>query len=67
MLMKNLNTSISLLDDLKRLADEFIGINMQKPPIFSAIKKDGKRLYAYARKNKEIEIDEREIHIIILK
>ena len=36
---------------------------MQKPPIYSAIKKDGKRLYDYARKNKEIEIDEREIHI----
>ena len=38
-------------DDLKRLADEFIGRNMQKPPIFSAIKKDGKRLYEYAREN----------------
>ena len=51
------------LDDLKSLADEFIGRNMQKPPIFSAIKKDGKRLYEYARENKEIEIDEREIDI----
>ena len=51
------------IDDLKKLANEFIGINMQKPPIFSAIKKDGIRLYAYARKNKKIEIDEREIHI----
>ena len=36
---------------------------MQKPPIFSAIKKDGKRLYNYARENKEIEIDKREIQI----
>ena len=36
---------------------------MQKPPIYSAIKKNGKRLYDYARKNKEVEIDEREIHI----
>ena len=51
------------IDDLKKLANEFIGINIQKPPIFSAIKKDGIRLYAYARKNKKIEIDEREIHI----
>ena len=32
-------------------------------PIFSAIKKDGKRLYEYARENKEIDIDEREINI----
>ena len=51
------------LDDLKNLANEFIGRNMQKPPIFSAIKKDGKRLYEYARENKEIDIDEREIDI----
>ena len=29
------------IDDLKKLANEFIGINMQKPPIFSAIKKEG--------------------------
>ena len=36
---------------------------MQKPPIYSAIKKNGKRLYDYARKNKEVEIDRREIHI----
>ena len=32
-------------NDLKNLANEFIGRKMQKPPIFSAIKKDGKRLY----------------------
>jgi tRNA pseudouridine55 synthase len=36
---------------------------MQKPPIFSAIKKDGKRMYEYARENKKIEIQEREIQI----
>ncbi len=47
----------------KKEEDEFIGRNMQKPPIFSAIKKDGKRLYEYARENKEIDIDEREIDI----
>ena len=51
------------INDLKKLASEFIGISMQKPPIFSAIKKDGKRLYNYARENKEIEIDKRKIQI----
>ena len=51
------------INDLKKLANEFIGNIMQKPPIFSAIKKDGKRLYNYARENKEIEIDKREIQI----
>ena len=44
------------INNLKKLANEFIGNSLQKPPIFSAIKKDGKRLYNYARENKEIEI-----------
>ena len=39
------------INDLKELANEFIGNSMQKPPIYSAIKKNGKRLYDYARKN----------------
>ena len=51
------------INNLKKLANEFIGNSLQKPPIFSAIKKDGKRLYNYARENKEIEIDKREIQI----
>ena len=51
------------INNLKKLANEFIGNSLQKPPIFSAIKKDGKRLYDYARENKEIEIDKREIQI----
>ena len=31
--------------DLKKISQQFIGKKMQKPPIFSAIKKDGKRNY----------------------
>ena len=49
--------------DLKNLSKQFIGKKMQKPPIFSAIKKDGKRMYEYARENKKIEIQKREILI----
>ena len=37
---------------------------MQRPPIFSAIKKDGKRMYEYARENKKVEIQKREIEIL---
>ena len=55
------------INNLKKLANEFIGNSLQKPPIFSAIKKDGKRLYNYARENKEIEIDKREIQIYDFK
>lgn len=42
---------------------QFIGTIQQKPPIFSAIKHDGKRLYDLARKGETAEIKSREITI----
>jgi len=35
---------------------QFLGEIDQQPPVFSAIKKDGKRLYEHARKGEEVEI-----------
>ena len=49
--------------DIINLSQKFTGKLMQKPPIFSALKKNGKRMYEYARENKKIEIHEREINI----
>ena len=45
-------------------ANSFIGFNNQKPPIYSAIKKDGKRLYKYARAGEKVEIKARKIEIL---
>lgn len=42
---------------------QFIGDINQYPPVFSALKKDGKRLYEYARKGEEVTIEPRQIHI----
>jgi len=42
---------------------EFIGEIDQVPPVFSALKKDGKRLYEYARNGEEIEIPSRKVEI----
>ncbi|MGB1041996.1 MAG: tRNA pseudouridine(55) synthase TruB [Tenacibaculum sp.] len=42
---------------------QFVGTIQQKPPIFSAIKKEGKRLYELARKGETTEIKSREITI----
>lgn len=41
----------------------FIGKIKQKPPIYSAIKVNGRKLYQFARNNENIEIKEREIEI----
>ncbi|MFK7050635.1 MULTISPECIES: tRNA pseudouridine(55) synthase TruB [Flavobacterium] len=42
---------------------QFIGEINQKPPVFSALKKDGKRLYEHARAGQEIEIEARKTTI----
>ena len=42
---------------------QFIGDIEQIPPVFSALKKDGKRLYEYAREGKEVEIKKRKVTI----
>ncbi|MDX1542804.1 MAG: tRNA pseudouridine(55) synthase TruB [Christiangramia sp.] len=42
---------------------KFIGEIEQTPPVFSALKKDGKRLYEYAREGKEIEVKSRKVKI----
>ena len=42
---------------------QFIGEIAQKPPIFSAIKKEGKRLYDIARAGETVEIESRIITI----
>ena len=44
-------------------ANNFIGKTLQKPPIFSAIKKDGVRLYKLARKGIDVKIEKKEIII----
>ena len=48
---------------VKETTQQFIGTIQQKPPIFSAIKKDGKRLYELARKGETTEIKSRKVTI----
>ncbi len=50
-------------DLLHKTTKQFLGKIQQKPPIFSAIKKDGKRLYELARKGETTEIKSREVEI----
>ena len=42
---------------------QFIGEIDQYPPVFSAIKKDGKRLYEFARAGEDVEIKSRKVTI----
>jgi tRNA pseudouridine55 synthase len=48
---------------IRQSTSKFIGEIDQFPPVFSALKKDGKRLYEYARKGETVEVASRKITI----
>tara|TARA_B100000809_G_scaffold266571_1_gene329979 strand:- start:7553 stop:8248 length:696 start_codon:yes stop_codon:yes gene_type:complete len=50
-------------EDIQDNTKHFIGEIQQQPPIFSALKKEGKRLYEYAREGEKVEIPKRTITI----
>jgi tRNA pseudouridine55 synthase len=55
------------LDELNKLATEFVGDLMQMPPMVSAVKKGGVPLYKLARKGIEVQREPRLIHIYNFK
>lgn len=50
-------------DNIEEKLQQFIGKQEQIPPIYSAIKVNGKKLYEYARKGQEVELKPRQIKI----
>ncbi len=61
---KELFEDVSSIEErLKIIFGEFVGPSMQIPPMYSAIKVNGKKLYEYARAGIEIEREPRPIEI----
>lgn len=54
-------------EDLISILDDFQGEIEQLPPIYSAIKVNGKKLYEYARNGEEVEIKPRKVFISMLE
>lgn len=52
---------------IHQTSKQFEGKIQQQPPVFSALKKDGKRLYEFARAGKDVTIPTREITIDYFK
>lgn len=50
-------------EDLNRAVLKFTGKIEQKPPVFSALKKEGKRLYEFARKGEDVKVNTRPVEI----
>ena len=54
-------------ENIKEVFKSFIGKQEQIPPIYSAIKVNGKKLYEYARKGQKVELKARQIEIYDIK
>lgn len=50
-------------ENLLQVLESFVGKQEQIPPMYSAIKKNGKKLYEYARAGEKVEIEARKIEI----
>ena len=50
-------------ENVEKVLKSFIGKQEQIPPMYSAIKIDGKKLYEYARKNESVKLKPRNIEI----
>ena len=57
---ENIN-AVSLTNDIENFLRNLVGESFQTPPIYSAIKVKGKRLYKYARQNQDVDIPVRKI------
>lgn len=54
-------------ENINKTLQQFVGRQEQIPPIYSAIKVNGKKLYEYARKGQNVEIKPRQIEIYSIK
>lgn len=61
--VKSQSASILTLEQVEPLLHQFIGTIQQTPPIYSAIQRDGKRLYSLARQGKTVDIPAKKVYI----
>ena len=64
---KEVDEEIVKEENINKTLKAFIGKQEQIPPIYSAIKVNGKKLYEYARKGEEIKLKPRQIEIYDIK
>lgn len=60
---RTFETNHITIDLIHKTTKQFIGDIEQQPPVFSALKKDGKRLYEFARAGETVEIKSRQVHV----
>ena len=65
-IQKEVNSNIDV-EKIKSVFSNMIGKQKQIPPMYSAIKVNGKKLYEYARKGETVKIEPREIELYNLE
>lgn len=60
---RNVDLSTLSKENVQQVLETLKGKQIQTPPMYSAIKVNGKKLYEYARKGVEVEVPKREIEI----
>lgn len=60
---KEVDDSILEKSNVEKILNSFVGKQEQEPPMYSAIKVAGKKLYEYARRGEKVEVPKREIEI----
>ena len=65
--LKTGDTSALTEEQVKNCICGYIGEYDQLPPMYSALKVNGKKLYEYARNGEEVEIKERDIEIMMIQ
>ena len=66
-IIKELPVNKNQMSNINKVLKTFIGKQEQMPPLYSAIKVNGKKLYEYARKGQTVEIAPRKIEIYNIK
>ena len=61
--VKTSDVKVSDIENIKFVLNKMIGEQMQVPPMYSAIKINGKKLYEYARNGETVEVPARKIEI----
>lgn len=66
-IIKEEQVNIKEKEEIEKVLKSFIGKQEQFPPMYSAIKVNGKKLYEYAREGKKVEVNSRKIEIYSIK
>lgn len=66
-ILEEKEVNLENLENAENILKTFLGKQKQVPPIYSAIKVNGKKLYEYARAGEKIEIEPRNIEIYAIQ